>query len=253
VGEDATTVVGIPQPGSTVVVSGVTYKCDRVRVVEVPLSTSAIVQSEFSSDGRFRFGDSQPDPTAPGYREWSLSYKRVSQPLPFFRGTPTQNVRQDGTTQTVTIWEQDPSVHPIALEYMILNTTVRVTGLTDEGIRATIRACKDQHGHMHIFGAFPGSYWVMQPVLIRAVGEGQLELTYSWESDPGNSGMGNPDVTKYVAAPVRPAFYSYAVSYDAAGKPIIGVVDLFPITFAGGGANPYYTPTGHVGLPGSPI
>lgn len=260
IGEDPTRVPGIFQTGSTLSIGGVTYRCDRVRVVEQVNDTRFIVASEFSTDGRFTF-PSRPVELDEGAKEWSITYKKVDQKLRYF--VRAKYDYADGEAE-----EWLPREYTIPLEYMMVQITVSLVDLSAEQTAEIIRRLHKAKGRAHKFPLFGDDRLVMMPTgIIQSAN--RLTLNYAWESDPGNGPMGPPfdysrdnpdDPDVAIMPPARPSYFGYVEvpAQTRGGRPQIHIADLFPPTYFPPGStnavpNPYYDPDGWRDLPGNPV
>lgn len=244
----------IPVVGSTVVVGGLSYTCDRVRVAAFFTDTSCLVEALFSTDARFRFYRRQPDQSLLNYREWDLGFASSTLQLPKYTKGTHAFVQADGTTADAPWWFLDEE--PIPFERKVLSVQVNVDATTNGEIQDIITQLDAQVGRLHQFDFPPNTFWVMQPYSLRQRGGDPFAtISYSWINDPGTGEPDNPDVANAITAPRRPPFYSYIKfpARGAAGVPSIDVFDLFPFFQANGQPNPYVNLNGWRTLPGNPL
>lgn len=248
-GQDPLTVSGIPPERSALVKFGRTYSCDDVGVSEWVSPTSCIVEARFSNDSRWRRAD---PPLPEDMRNFERTYKKVDVAAFAFLKGREKETRPDGSEIEFDWWHRNDFTIPT--EWQVLGITVKLDLYTDAAILQAMAAADAQANHIHIFPAFPNKLWLMKPCAIERLAT-SIRISYVWEHDPGNGPVAYPsDSVLDVKSPMaRGSFQVYQprpaikgrVGYETPG---ILLADLFPTT-----NNPFYTPNGWQGLPGSPI
>lgn len=254
---------GVLRRGDVVQRAGAVFTCDSCEAEHVN-DSCARVTSRFSTDGRFvNLSRTPPPQESEDYRGFTMGYKKVPIRLPMFTLGKHQYADPDGNQVEVDWWLPSEDREPIQLEFSTLGTTVRLKDLTNAEMLDVILQVKRQVGCLHQIRATLESWWVMQPASIVNDRPGELQIGYSWESDPGNSAP-NISQEKTVVPPYRPGFYSYVVRRAAVdgGRPTIEVTDNYPAEVqdhieADGTVvyrpNPFYQPDGWINLPGRPL
>lgn len=248
-GQDPLTVAGIPPERSALVKFGRTYSCDDVGVSEWVSPTSCIVEARFSNDARFR----RVDPPLPeDMRNFERTYKKVDVAAFAFLKGREKETAPDGSEIEYDWWHRNDFTIPT--QWQVLGITVTLEIYTDSAILQAMAAADAQANHIHIFPAFPNKMWLMQPCNFKRLAT-SVQISYVWEHDPGNGPVTYPadDVLSVKSPMARGSFQVYQPRPAIKGRlgyetPGILLADLFPTQ-----NNPFYTPTGWQGLPGSPI
>lgn len=250
IGEDATKLIAIPQPNSEFTLSGDKYTCDRTYVSKVISDNSCMVTTLFSNDQRFRSGSSFSgnDPHDPDYQGWDIGYRKTKYEIPrFTKGTRTYATSPGGPMAMQDYWIYTPI--PQDIEYTTFSRVLNLTPVAPTQVIGIVNTIHTQVGHLHIFPNSPNK-WLMNAPTIRNTKKFQLQVVYSWESDPGNGIVQNIDPNNFIVPDdERDPFSVYQVTAATVANPDprIFVQQLFPPSSS------RYDPNGWQTLPGHPI
>lgn len=255
--EDATKANGIPQPGHSIVVGGVSYFADRARTRGVVNDGEIDVEVMYSTDGRFRF-PARPINPIQGEREVRSTFRTEEFEAPTF---VTEEVIIPTATGDISslAWRLVPIRYQV--DFSVLEVTTHWNNLSFQDYLRILSISKAQVGRLHQFRLDPTGpleWWRFTPPSIQWNVQGRVDITFVWESDPGNGPIGT-DVGSGSApghrrgAPARPPFMKYGVISSTgtgipAPPPTVYLEDQFPIT-----GNTYVVPNGWRTLPGSPL
>lgn len=247
IGEDPTLVSGVPRRGHSFTLGEYKYTLDRLECR--PLSdTSCDVIAYYSTDGRFRFPRPELRRDAEGFRDWDLTYRKTQIEIPgFVRGAKQQ--RNEAGQLVDTVWWFDDR-QLLDLEIDVLNVQVGLDGVDPTTIPDLITDARSQRGMIH---RFLGDDWLMRMPTIHQSADQKVQISYTWEHDPGSFAPGQPGnlaPDEFVAAPNRPSWNVWRVLpvRSVGDRPDIVLVDLFPQN-SPARANPQ----GYRLLPGRPI
>lgn len=257
-GEDPTTVTGIPQPNSAIVVAGRQFLVDRVgvreHITDGSTTSTAFVEVYCSTDRRFRF---PTRPVIPEVGDWNIStsFRTETRTAPTFITRPIVVPQSDGIEFSSLEWAQEPIQYTI--DMMVLTVSATLPDQVDKALfLEMVQIASAQNGYLH---SFLNRYWRFTPPHFDRSAQGIVSIVYNWESDPGNWEIGatvgngtQPGHTR--AAPVRPPFFEYQVVGSGEfgippPPPTVLVTDLYPDQ----ANNPYVDLDGWQTLPGNPL
>jgi hypothetical protein len=150
----------------------------------------SLVTAEYDN-GRGNASLNPVNPTATDFRSWSIEYRIVEVPIPYWIHDPAAH-QYPGETGPVTI-----DTWPIQMwKHKERRTIIRYRTVIMEMNPGVIAAIGDQNDHLHLIG---GRWYKFECGTIDEQETGRWAVTYSWERDHGTpDGIFGPQQVGYL-------------------------------------------------------
>jgi hypothetical protein len=252
---------GLPIPGFDTFPTDPTLICDNIRADYLDGSTNhSEVRAEYTNDRSGTFGGGAPlDPTAPGFRSWSVDWRVVQTEIPYWVKSPARYSWSNPANQTetfITGYEIEQFATREVFETIVRRSVV------ESFVTADYEKIGSQVNTLHQIGS---RVYLYSSGSVEETSPGKWKVEHVWEYDPGTpnnfrpSGpeVGWPQALTSIIPIVSPGVQFARPPYHGV-VPTPGIYDPGPPPFVGPprfAAVPLYaapTPFGWQTLPGMP-